>query len=67
MYMSQMGVLDHLSSPSFLKVFLFYFITIAFIPEHAFAGITRHYKFEVKPLIELPSYEIFFFIDLFSL
>nr|QHI08141.1 laccase-17 protein [Boehmeria nivea] len=43
-----MGVLDHLSSPSFLKVFLFYFITIAFIPEHAFAAITRHYKFEIK-------------------
>lgn len=44
-----MGAPDHQFSPrAFLGVFLFCFVTMAAIPEHAFAaGITRHYKFNV--------------------
>ncbi|EXB53231.1 hypothetical protein L484_007174 [Morus notabilis] len=45
-----MGAPDHQFSPrAFLGVFLFGFVTMAAIPEHAFAaGITRHYKFNIE-------------------
>ncbi|GMN24459.1 hypothetical protein TIFTF001_000579 [Ficus carica] len=43
-----MGASDLFSSPAFLRVFLFCFVAFAAIPHHAFAGITRHYKFDIK-------------------
>ncbi|KAL4610339.1 hypothetical protein ACB092_08G043900 [Castanea dentata] len=37
------------SSPAFPRVFLFSLITVCFIPEFTLAaGITRHYKFDIK-------------------
>ncbi|KAL4610198.1 hypothetical protein ACB092_08G034200 [Castanea dentata] len=37
-----------LSSPAFPRIFIFSFITLYLIPELALAGITRHYKFDIK-------------------
>ncbi|XP_050239501.1 laccase-17-like [Quercus robur] len=42
-----MGV-SLLSSPVFPRIFIFSFITLYLIPELALAGITRHYKFDIK-------------------
>ncbi|KAF5470616.1 hypothetical protein F2P56_011120 [Juglans regia] len=43
-----MGVSLDLSSPAFSGVFLFTLMTFCLIPELTIAGITRHYKFDVK-------------------
>ncbi|KAK7849769.1 laccase-17 [Quercus suber] len=42
-----MGV-SLLSLPAFTRIFIFSFITLYLIPELALAGITRHYKFDIK-------------------
>ncbi|KAM3739469.1 hypothetical protein ACB098_08G026400 [Castanea mollissima] len=42
-----MGV-SLLSSPAFPRIVIFSFITLYLIPELALAGITRHYKFDIK-------------------
>ncbi|XP_009354529.2 laccase-17-like [Pyrus x bretschneideri] len=42
-----MGV-SLLSSPAFLRLFLLSLITLCLIPQHVFASITRHYKFDIK-------------------
>ncbi|KAM1753957.1 hypothetical protein EV2_006592 [Malus domestica] len=42
-----MGV-SLLSSPEFLRLFLLSLITLCLIPQHVFASITRHYKFDIK-------------------
>lgn len=51
-----MGASDLFSSPASLRVFLFCFVAFAAIPHHAFAGITRHYKFDVRLFIYLYIY-----------
>ncbi|KAL5581144.1 hypothetical protein UlMin_013586 [Ulmus minor] len=34
--------------PTFLRVSLFFFITMFVLPNHAFASVTRHYNFDIK-------------------
>ncbi|PON62398.1 Copper-resistance protein [Parasponia andersonii] len=43
-----MGAPDGLSLPAFLRVSLFFCMAIYAIPQHVFAGTTRHYKFDIK-------------------
>ena len=50
---NKMVASDLFSSPASLRVFLFCFVAFAAIPHHAFAGITRHYKFDVRLFIYL--------------